>query len=58
MDYINVIAKFFYRECIIGEDILAETIGEKKESSEEITRMISSLLRLKKFFKEKGGEEV
>lgn len=58
MDYINVIAKFFYRECIIGEDILAETIGEKKESSEDITRMISSLLRLKKFFKEKGGEEV
>ena len=57
MDYIKSTAEFFYQECIVKEEVLAETLDEKEENPNDITRMISSLLRLKKFFKEKGGEE-
>lgn len=57
MDYVKETAKFFYQECVVKEVVLAETLGEDESDSGDMTRMIASLLRLKKFFEEKGGEE-
>lgn len=57
MDYVKATAKFFYQECVVKEVALAETLGEDEGDSRDITRMIASLLRLKKFVEEKGGEE-
>lgn len=57
MDYVKETAKFFYQECVVKEVVLAETLGEDESDSGDMTRRIASLLRLKKFFEEKGGEE-
>lgn len=57
MDYVKETAEFFYRECVVKEVVLAETLGENEGDSDDMTRMTASLLRLKKFFEEKGGEE-
>lgn len=57
MAYVKETAKFFYQECVVKEVVLAETLGEDESDSGDMTRMIASLLRLKKFFEEKGGEE-
>ena len=57
MDYVKETAEFFYQECVVKEEVLAETLGEGAGDSDDVTRMAASLLRLKKFFEEKGGEE-
>ena len=57
MTYIKQIADFFYDECIDRQEKLVESFEGSNDNDEDYTRMISSMLRLKKFFKEKRGEE-
>ena len=57
MNYIKAIATFFYQECIVEKRILAEDLSMDRKDAGDITSVIASLLRLKKFFKEKGGEK-